>query len=281
MVSGLQNGPHMTITAFYWNMHRRNDLGDLARRLVVVAQADLVILSECTSPPETMAATLSVPGGPLFRYLQAPGESKNFVFASLPKDSAQAIGTAWNGRLAFHKVVHHAPEILLASVHLIDPINNSLDARNQFANQVADRIRKEEELRNHKRTIVIGDFNLEPYDLGLTGVFGFNAIECRQVIHESESRTVQTVEIPYFYNPMWNLLGDLNGRSAGTFYMGPGDGTRTCWRMLDQILVRRALLGKDGPQVSILQTSELLTRNGRPSASVASDHLPIVARIET
>ena len=81
---------------------------------------------------------------------------------------------------------------------------------------------------------------MNPFEMGLVGAGGFNATPARQIARRG-SRTIGGNEYPYFYNPMWNSLGDDHG-SPGTYFRASPSPTQGHWHLLDQVLVRPALL---------------------------------------
>jgi hypothetical protein len=98
------------------------------------------------------------------------------------------------------------------------------------------------------------------------------------------SRVIEGREYRYFYNPLWSCLGDRSPGPPGTYYYHSAQPVTYFWNMYDQVLLRPDLLGCLGVDgVSILaaagQTS-LLTADGLPNHGLASDHLPILFRLD-
>jgi hypothetical protein len=104
---------------------------------------------------------------------------------------------------------------------------------------------------------------------------------CRRVAGE-KSRVVQDREYQFFYNPMWNLLGDESNGPPGTYYYRKAAPKALFWHMFDQVLIRPDLIDRFSvTELKIIegdgQTSFI--KNGFPDKTVASDHLPIVFRL--
>ncbi|HEU4411609.1 MAG TPA: hypothetical protein VFS43_40570 [Polyangiaceae bacterium] len=74
-----------------------------------------------------------------------------------------------------------------------------------------------EERRGHRRTMVVGDLNMNPYEPGVVGATGFHAVPSHRDAARGE-RTVHRRSYPLFYNPMWNCFGDERGGPPGTFF---------------------------------------------------------------
>ncbi len=95
-------------------------------------------------------------------------------------------------------------------------------------------------------------------------------------------RTVQREKYPFFYNPMWNFLGD-RADAGGTFYFEHAEPVCYFWNMYDQVLLRPALLeGFTPEQVKIVTQVRgvPLVEGGRVDKTMASDHLPVVVELK-
>ncbi len=145
--------------------------------------------------------------------------------------------------------------------------------------RVAQLIKEAEAKVKHDRTLVIGDFNLNPFEPGMVSADGFHAVMDRNIASKV-SRQVQGEECKYFYNPMWRLMGnDMNG-SLGTYYYRGGY-ISYFWNTFDQVLLRPSLLkyfrSDDVSIISQIGDKNLL-KNNRINKSF-SDHLPITIKL--
>jgi hypothetical protein len=68
-------------------------------------------------------------------------------------------------------------------------------------------VRDVEKRVGHDRTIVVGDLNMNPFDAGIVGAEGLNAVMTKQIASQG-GRKVDAVRYPFFYNPMWSHFGD-------------------------------------------------------------------------
>ena len=64
---------------------------------------------------------------------------------------------------------------------------------------------------------------------------GLHAVMSRRVAARS-TRTVQRQKYKFFYNPMWNYVGD-NGDACGTHYFESGEHLCYYWHLFDQVLI--------------------------------------------
>ena len=161
---------------------------------------------------------------------------------------------------------------ILVGVHLASPCRTDIDSRRERAQEFAGWVDQLEESEKSDRTIVIGDFNLNPFDRGLFGRRSLNALPCqREVKRNAESKKSRRP----FYNPTWNLLGDQTPGPPGTHYYS-SEGLR--WNTYDQVLLRASLMS-GLTQLKVLEQvagRSLCTRAGLPNGEKLSDHLPLV-----
>jgi hypothetical protein len=131
--------------------------------------------------------------------------------------------------------------------------------------------------------LVIGDFNMNPFEDGLVGAVTFHATSTRMVAARG-SRVVDKKKRAFFYNPMWSILGDRRNGPPGTYYYDRGQPVSFFWNAFDQALLRPDLLewfaDDDLQVVTRIGNTSLLTAAGTPDTDVASDHLPIVISID-
>lgn len=84
----------------------------------------------------------------------------------------------------------------------------------------------------------------------------------------------------FFYNPMWNYLGDQSSGPGGTYFHDSAPMINLFWYMFDQVLIRPELLGSLVNEsieiVTDVDGKNLLSNNGQPNKQFASDHLPIL-----
>lgn len=173
-------------------------------------------------------------------------------------------------------------EILLAAAHLPSRLHFSDESMIFECTNLARMIREQEVASGHQRTILLGDLNVNPFEVGVVGTGGLHAVMSRQVASRG-SRTVQSREYDFFYNPMWGHFGDRSGGVPGTYYYDRAEHVTYFWNIFDQVLVRPALLsGLASDGVRVLTSAggaSLLGPGGLPNRSIGSDHLPLLTEL--
>lgn len=174
-------------------------------------------------------------------------------------------------------------EILLAINHFPSKVHWDRSSQAAHCFELAESIRKVENQVGHSRTVLVGDLNMNPFEDGLVSASALHGVMTRDIAAKG-TRTVQGKEFPFFYNPMWSLLGDASPGPAGTFYQWRSEQTVFFWNMFDQVLIRPDLLRRfANERVEIVEsdgeTSFLSSHGNVPDDSVASDHLPLLFKL--
>ena len=260
----------------FWNLNRSSPLDDLAT-LTRDRGVDVLILAESGIGMVDMMMVLNKDLGLGFHV--APSECKRITIYS--RFSPEYLTPVFDSPYMTirHVKLPARPSFLLVAVHLRSRLRRDTDSQQQSLGVLAHNIRRAEEDLSTEKTILIGDLNSNPFEPGLSGAQGLNAVMTRERA-ERGSRTVDDQPYAFFYNPMWSLMGDLSDGPAGTYHYQKSDYVEYFWNTYDQVLLRPSML-------EYFQRDELhiLTRNngtsfvtsrGYPDATSFSDHLPIL-----
>lgn len=256
----------------FWNMYRK-DLSSLLVGILQEKPHDVVVVAEFNGNPAHLLQALNTPKA---RYIIPLEIDTRFLVLTQTRIPFEP-KVDYYPRYSFWKVGRGKQSFMLCAVHLVDPQNHDIRDRNGFVTRLRRDIEKAEQKLQHRRTVVIGDFNLNPYDEGMISSEGLHAISSLAQA-KRQSRIVQHEERRYFYNPMWAELGDRPLPTPGTHFNATGSVTPH-WHMLDQVLFRPAMteLFPSFNLEIIVKSGDnsLLNELGRPNDQLASDHLPI------
>lgn len=267
-------------TFLFWNLNK-SPLEALVSELAEIHQIDVLILAECEIPAHVMLEALNRHPGSNFHLTDSECE-KIVIYTRF---SGEFIQKKFDSdRLTARRLMlPGSGEILLAAVHA----PSKRDWRDQSQSfecvELASTICSIEQEVGHRRTVLVGDFNLNPFEGGIVAANGFNAVMSRNVAAR-DSRRVQGKDYTFFYNPMWEHFGDATDGPSGTYYYASSEHVEYFWHMFDQVLIRPELLSifrsDDLKILSSAAETSLLTAKGLPNTSVASDHLPILFRLD-
>lgn len=270
------------ITFLFWNLKGR-PLQRRVRNLVGAHAADLVLLAECDVPNELVVTELNESGRGPFELVPGSGTNLRF-FTRLSSARWRFLYAdpleAW---IVFRVQIGHRPAILLALAHLPSKLRAKDADQELAACKLSASIRAIESEQGHERTLVVGDLNVNPFERAVTWAGALHGVMSREVIDRlGGERTIRGDEYPFFYNPMWSVMGDRTSGPAGTYYRASSESVNYYWNTYDQVLLRPALMHRLGELIVPVSDGEasLVTPNGLPDAGTGSDHLPLVFRLD-
>ena len=259
----------------FWNTHKNEKINSVLCDLIIENGISIVVLAEYAADLDELIESLDINGISMQQYptigcdrIHILGEVGLCVEPHLHADrwSIQVLNS----------------EIILCCVHLNSQIySDNAEKREMDIEQIVGDIQRCESELDTKNTIIVGDFNVNPYDKSCISARYFHAIP---VYEESkrESRIVSGKETYMFYNPMWNFFGDFH-EPYGTYYHGSSDTINPYWNVYDQVIIRPALRKRfvDKSLRIITETvqTSLLDGKRHPDREI-SDHLPLMFEIK-
>ncbi len=260
-----------------WNV-RRKPLDGLVQNLVREHQIDVVLLVEYAFGSSQLPGLLMRDG--LFK---RPSSKRFGVFHRAGHGLAR-LRYRLGDRVGMWKwTPPSGQEGLLVLLHGLDRRNYDDSTRRVLFRRVSDADRRHEEARNHRRTIIAGDFNAQPFESAVVDADGLHALGVKSV-RAAATRKVRGAgaATDFFYNPMWRAYGHrLHPEAcAATHYWIGAWAHEFGWHMLDQVVLRpgeSARFPEDQLRI-ITQVGSipLLDADGLPDVQTASDHLPVV-----
>ncbi len=267
-------------TFLYWNLNRK-PLGAEVCELAQAHQVDIVLLSELTGSPISMLQYLNSGGRPEFRFAAGFCERLRF-FTRFSSDFLRP--TFETESISIRRLrLPACLEILVVAAHLPSKLYKSEDSQAFECLEFAGIIREQGDKAGHRRTLVVGDLNMNPFEKGLVSANGLNAVMSREVAARG-TRTLASKEYPFFFNPMWAHFGDQVGRPPGTYYYDRSELVNYYWNVFDQVIIRPELMERcSGDRIKILTAvgeTSLVSKDGRPNNKSFSAHLPLLFEIE-
>ena len=267
-----------TIKILFWNVKQKN-LTDHVCELAESQRPDVIVLNESfTKRSETLSALRARVDKDYFRPSEFSTTDRFHCFCRLKSLDLSEISC--ERRMSFRKLCFGKDFVILTLVHGFDVRNYDRESRTAFAIDMAEELRFVGKNHNCSKFILLGDFNMNPFDPGMNLAMGLNAMMTRNCVRRGY-RTFSGSEYDYFYNPMWGLFGDGTKGPAGTIYNTSHQGPYG-WSMFDQILFHHSVISlyKDVEILTNTGKRTLMDRNGRPSTATASDHFPILVTLQ-
>lgn len=192
--------------------------------------------------------------------------------------------------MSVYRINTEEKKYLLFVVHLVSPMHKEETARDsrlfELRIDIEDIEKEEYEYSGEVlSSVIVGDFNLQPYSHGVMGTAGLNAIMSKERAREKK-RIVNGRERKFFYNPMWALMG-ADKVVQGTYYSDTDSQDESMyWYTWDQVLMRPDLvdyfLMEELKIIDRIAGKSMLTNGNvhKVDKKRYSDHLPIVFEIE-
>jgi len=255
----------------FWNICKQ-PVGSLVAAASRQYNLDLILLAECEDS-EAIRLELNQSTERPFIHRREAGCID--VFSRFPLGSLAILGDY--GRTSFFHLQHPiGKDVLLAALHLPSKLHMQNQDQTLNCTRLIEKVKYFETKLGHKRTVVVGDFNINPFEHGLIAAECFHASLSRRVA-QRETRVVQGNEYTFFYNPMWAHFGDREAGPPGTYFHNASSSTNIYWNMFDQVLIRPDLLDrfedKSVQIITMIDETDLANQEGRP---IKSDHFPIV-----
>lgn len=222
-------------------------LANLARRHNV----DVLVLAECPVGDSDLLAVLNAKNPVPFSSPDPASLCERLVI--LPRFPTRFLKRKSEGTKYTAREIRlpGMPRILLFAVHFGSKLHRSGEGQGMSLPDFRSVIRMVEREAGHERTVVFGDFNMNPFEFGVVDARGLNAVMTREIAAR-KTRTVDAGAYPFFYNPMWSCFGDSTHEAhppgspahepAGTCYYPAAESKWYYWNMFDQVLLRPDLL---------------------------------------
>jgi hypothetical protein len=270
----------MIVTTFlFWNINRQ-PIQHLVSALASDQNVDVLILAECQIGIADMLDAINAGRRRKYQSTFSPNP-RLIMLTRFPDASIEPILD--QGGISIRRIRPPlVTDIILVAVHLSSKLHQDSSDQALGATRLPRLIEEAEKQAGHTRTVVLGDFNMNPFEVGLVGADALHAVMDRAVAVKG-SRIVGGERKYFFYNPMWSCFGDRSSGPSGSYFRHGSNQTTFFWNIFDQVLLRPELLTRfkteDIEIVTRAGTVSLLNANGIPDAVRASDHLPIVLRL--
>lgn len=260
----------------FWNVNKK-PIAHLIATIAVEHSIDILILAESEIGIAKLLVALNDNQSQKYSLTFSPNE-RLLVLTRFPGDCISPLLDA--GGLSVRQVTPPVGlEILLVGAHLSSKLFQHSVDQALTATRLARTIEEQEARVRHRRTLVVGDLNMNPFEPGVAGGEALHAVMDKQTALKV-SRVISGEPRLFFYNPMWGRLGDGLKGPPGTYYRQSSEQVTYFWNTYDQVLLRPELVERfrdeDLKVLTAAGSVSLLTSKGTPNSAAASDHLPIM-----
>ena len=266
----------------FWNIGTKSLTPEITK-LISRYRPDIFIVAESTLDDATTEAYINKFNGNQYSLL--PKNKRGISFIINKKIRVKNI-TFSLSKIHAIEVTTIKQKYLICGIHMDSKLQKTSEDQEHIARNLMREITNIEKGLGHTNTVVIGDFNMNPFESGMVNPDTFNAVSSKKVAERGNRKVSETnSEHLYFYNPMWSFLGDMSEFSPGTYYFRDNSHKNNfVWNMYDQILVRPQLLcDMDSDCVEIVEMGNIgvnLSPRAGYQTIAPSDHLPIFVQLK-
>ena len=262
----------------FWNVYKNRNINNILCKIIMSNNIDIVALAEYEDDSKQLLDMLSEKG--LYLY-EVPKIACDRI-SIFTKYNAKRIKPLKDSDHYTLKLIPHETlgQQIIVFVHLSSNLyKEEYDKCVELTRLIKD-LENEENKFNIRNSVIVGDFNSNPFERPLVAANTAHALSSRNVANKIK-RIVDEQEYKMFYNPMWNLFGDENS-PPGTYYYSNSKQVSYFWNMFDQVIIRPQLINNfDFSKLHILTKADdisLINKNKVPDKKI-SDHLPILFSI--
>jgi hypothetical protein len=212
------------------------------------------------------------------RFVRAYEFEKNAKVTLYHRSTYNVCVEAEKRHYSIYSVETDTKKYIIAGVHL--PANPRADDGNRkvITRKIIEKINSLEADQGHDNTLVIGDFNANPFDEELVQKDAFNAVLFKKLIYDQEYIVLLGDEYKRFYNPMLHYISEEN-MSYGSYYYNSSESTSLYWNCYDQVITRKSLANLI-TNVAFCKRigNQPLMNEVMPNKNI-SDHLPLIVNI--
>lgn len=261
----------------FWNTNGNVPVNDL-RAFVDQYDLDILVLSENSVETRDLLVTLNQASEKL--WFADVGNSKRLTIMTRFQISDECLVHDSPGIAIRHYSMPIGESLLLVAVHLPSKLWKTSDDQILLSTRLGRYIQQAEQNFCHTRTLLIGDLNMNPFEIGVVGSEGLHAMMDRRTALKRD-RMVFGERQSFFYNPTWSWFGDCDESPSGTYFHDSGSEVNYYWNIFDQILIRPSIIPnfEKSTIVTKIGRKSLITDRGIPNDKEFSDHLPIICQM--
>ena len=259
----------------FWNL-KKNKISDQVSNLILLRDVDIALFAEHQGLDiKNLEAVL-----PQYKYIEDAGCEKIKIFCR--KNISVELRQGQHNYIIFSVSLRKlyggsSPDLIIAGIHL-PAMQDGKARRKKLIQDLIKDIQKHEDDLHSDKTIVIGDFNANPFDEELAGHTYFNAVLFKDLIQSQEVIKFAGDEYKRFYNPMLHYISE-DTKHYGSFYYHD-ENLPLYWHCLDQIIVRKSLSDSFQKLEYCRSIGDIpLIKTIKPDENY-SDHLPLFVEID-
>ena len=257
----------MKTKILFWNLHKK----ELSNLIIDVAQeqdVDILVFAEFKNLDIDHVLTT------LKEYTYIPPIESKYKVIFIIKNSIKTHDFQNKNRYSLLQCNNNNFDFNIVGIHLQSQFTDNDAEREETIRRLLNDLSVYE--KDNYNTILIGDFNIEPYSDEMVKFNLFNAVMFKDIIEKDDTKEFDDNIYKRFYNPMLSLISE-DTKTYGSHYYTK---SKLLWNFLDQCIIRKEMI-KFLKEIAIIKKiKEInLCKNDQPNEEI-SDHLPLVVLFE-
>jgi exonuclease III len=260
------------MTAIYWNTNKQNDFDRISDILSDV-QPDVMFLSEINE--DVIQAKQEKINVLNYEYFENPGCNRVKILKH------QNFPLELHLQNNYFTIVRNSEtDIYVVSLHFPSQMYQHLDSLKEFIRDFRTTLDLEIGSSSEKKVLIIGDFNVNPFEKPMIDFDGFLATNSSKsrtsVTHLTKNRTT-------YYNPTWKLYSRNHFPGTKAFTRPSGASYDIIeHHFLDQVVISQQLRSTISEEnISVIEkTKNFIFFDEKRNKVVGSDHLPLLYNIK-
>lgn len=268
---------NMPITFLTWNIHKEDCLQPL-KEIIRDFEVDILLLNESLLDDTQIYQETG-----LKRIVSSHKKCK--LYSKLPATAFYLHNDTISEEILFSCLKIKNDTILVAGVHLPSKLWRNEVTQGEISTDCMRDLNQQQATLNSVQTIIFGDFNMNPFDIGMIKPTGFNSVSDKVTAKKIRKFNKRFYE--RFYNPTVSLLGDFipamgTQKVTGTYYLKSlSNVNERHWNMLDNVLLKGKIIDTlDLTTIQIIQqTNSCKLVDIDKNKIFFSDHLPLLFKL--
>jgi len=269
----------------FWNtdkLKNKNNINNCLIELIVEKDCDIVILAEYTDTVRNLCASINIESKEDYAPIPNNGGCEKIKGIIKKKyNNVELIKEQVNYQILMIKTTHY--KLIVAMIHNISKRNPVEEEQKENLRILHNDVRDAEEKHKTKNSIIIGDFNVNPFENACIAANTLHAIPFIEEV-KTPDRIVQGRTYEKFYNPMWKFYGNREMPYTSYYHDNSGKMINYYWNIFDQVIIRPELIHAfDDDVLNIITETanhKLLMKDKKPDRNNYSDHLPLFCSLK-
>ncbi len=261
----------------FWNLNNQNLVYETTE-LIHSENIDFMVFSETTVEfVEEVINIFKLNYHKVFYFHETPGCDRIKVISTLKLNEIKLL----NQHKYYSLMLLNGKErrLILGMVHFPSKRYHSPDESRRAFEILHRAISREEETHRVNDSLIVGDFNVDPFEMPMVSFTGMCATNAKDSLALDTVKRA-TEEKRLFFNPMWSLYSVFDQTPGTHKYDRLGEDVIK-WHFVDQVIIRPSLIDAfKFNSLKVISGTKAYNYTNKNGVPILSDHLPISCEVE-